>query len=136
VDKRRISGARIKAARKEQKITQKAFGKAVSINQGQISRIEAGTSEPTSQQILQIAQFLGKTTAYLLGEEIKKDLEINTDGFTEGLKAIVDDLPLMNILFIKEKEIEVLSSLQSAKSLSKDDYLQILYVIRRSETVN
>lgn len=132
MDKRKISGARIKAARKEQKITQKAFGEAVSINQGQISRIEAGTSEPTSQQILQIAQFLGKTTAYLLGEEIKKELEINTDGFAEGLKAIVEDLPLMNILSITEQEIEALASLQSGKSLSKDDYLQILYVIRRS----
>jgi transcriptional regulator with XRE-family HTH domain len=132
MDKRKISGARIKSVRKEQKITQKDFGEAVSIYQGQISRIEAGTAEPTSQQILQIAQFLGKTTSYLLGEDIKKEVMMNTDGFTEGLKAIVEDVTLINTLSIEEEEIRELSSLQSKKNLSKAAYIQMLFVIRQA----
>jgi len=132
MDQRKISGARIKAARKEQKITQKDFGEAVSIYQGQISRIEAGTAEPTSQQILQIAQFLGKTTSYLLGEDIKKEVTIDTNGFSEGLKAIVDDITLINTLSIEEEEIKELASLQSKKNLSKEAYIQMLLVIRQA----
>ena len=132
MDQRKISGARIKSARKEQKITQKDFGEAVSIYQGQISRIEAGTAEPTSQQILQIAQFLGKTTSYLLGEDIKKEVTIDTNGFSEGLKAIVDDITLINTLSIEEEEIKELSSLQSKKNLSKEAYIQLLFVIRQA----
>lgn len=132
MDKRKISGARIKSVRKEQKITQKDFGEAVSIYQGQISRIEAGTAEPTSQQILHIAQFLGKTTSYLLGEDIKKEVTMNTDGFTEGLRAIVDDVTLINTLSIEEEEIKELASLQSKKNLSKAAYIQMLFVIRQA----
>lgn len=134
MDKKRMIATRIKAARKAKKITQKAFGAAMGIDQGQISRIEAGTTQLTPPMLVKVADFLDVSASYLMCEDdIKNPPSINTDGFETGLEELVQDSHVMSALLIQEEEIRVLSSLKPDSALSKDAYIQMLYVIRQGQ---
>lgn len=132
MDKNKISGARIKSARKAKGVTQKQFGEAMEIAQARVSLIESGNATLTPKQFLQVAQFLGETVSYLMGEDIKEKSVIDTEGFTSGLEELVQDSRLMSALSVQNQEIASLASLESEKILTKETYVQMLYLIRQS----
>ncbi len=133
MDKKRMIAKRIKATRKAKKITQKAFGIAMDIDQGQVSRIEAGTAQLSPLILLKVSTFLGVSASYLMCEDdIKNPPSINTDGFESGLEELVQDSHVMSALLIQQEEIKVLSSLKPKDTLSKEAYIQMLYVIRQA----
>jgi len=133
MDNRKMIATRIKSARKAKKVTQKAFGLAMDIDQGQVSRIEAGTAQLSPPMLVKVANFLDVSASYLMCEDdIKNPPSINTKGFESGLEELVQDSHVMNALLIKEEEIHVLSSLKPDAELSKEAYIQMLYVIRQS----
>ena len=125
--------ARIKAARKASGLTQKEFGIKMEMNQGAISRVEAGTYQLSAPMLVKASNLLGETVSYLMCEDaIKEPTVIDTEGFEEGLQELVQDSRLMAALSIHEKEINTLSSLKHDKPLTKDAYIQMLYVIRQA----
>jgi transcriptional regulator with XRE-family HTH domain len=132
MDKNKMSGARIKSARKAKGITQKQFGEAMDIAQARVSLIESGGATLTPKQFLQVAHFLGETVSYFMSEDVKEKPAINTDGFTEGLEELVQDSRLMKAMSIQQQEIDTLASITSEKLLTKESYIQMLYVIRQA----
>lgn len=133
MDNRKMIATRIKSARKAKKVTQKAFGLAMEIDQGQVSRIEAGTAQLSPPMLVKVANFLDVSASYLMCEDdIKNPPSINTEGFESGLEELVQDSHVMSALLIQEEEIKVLSSLKPKRTLSKEAYIQMLYVIRQA----
>lgn len=62
-------GERIKQARKEKKLTQKALGKACGIDEANIRKYELGKANPKMETVEKIAEALGVPTVSLLGFE-------------------------------------------------------------------
>ena len=60
---------RLRAARKMAKITMKTLGEKVGVSESAISQYEAGKREADFETVLKIAEVLGCSTDYLLGEE-------------------------------------------------------------------
>ena len=60
---------RLRAARKKAKITMKTLGEKVGVSESAISQYEAGKREADFETVLKIAEVLGCSTDYLLGEE-------------------------------------------------------------------
>jgi transcriptional regulator with XRE-family HTH domain len=133
MNKKNMIAARIKAARKAIGLTQKEFGIKMEMNQGAISRVEAGTYQLSPPMLVKVSNLLGESVSHLMCEEdIKKPTVINTEGFATGLEELVQDSRLMAALAIQDKEVKTLSSLKHEKALSKDAYIQMLYVIRQA----
>ncbi len=133
MNKKKMIAARIKTARKASGLTQKEFGIKMEMNQGAISRVEAGTYQLSPLMFVKLSNILGETVSYLMCEDaIKKPTVIDTEGFATGLEQLVQDSRLMAALAIQDKEIKTLSSLKPEKELSKDAYIQMLYVIRQA----
>lgn len=132
MNKKKMIAARIKAARKAIGLTQKEFGLKMEMNQGAISRVEAGTYQLSPPMFVKASNILGESVSHLMCEDdIKQPTSINTEGFDEGLQELVQDSRLMEALSIHEREINTLSSLKHDKPLTKDAYIQMLYVIRQ-----
>jgi len=133
MNKKKMIAARIKAARKAIGMTQKEFGIKMEMNQGAISRVEAGTYQLSPPMFVKASNLLSESVSHLMCEDdIKKPTAINTEGFEEGLQELVQDSRLMAALSIHETEVETLSSIRHKNPLSKDAYVQMLYVIRQS----
>ena len=58
---------RFKELRNENNVTQQELGKVLGVTKMAISHWESGHSEPSIQQIIEIARFFDVTTDYLLG---------------------------------------------------------------------
>ncbi|MEU2450036.1 helix-turn-helix transcriptional regulator [Streptomyces sp. NPDC012765] len=57
--RRRVIGARIRAARKDAGLTQEALAEAVGIDSKSVHRIEYGTSDPSLSVLLRLGDALG-----------------------------------------------------------------------------
>lgn len=62
-------GARIKALREQQQMTQAALGEAVGVDQSAVSRIEDGSRPLAARELAAASSALGVTVAALLDEE-------------------------------------------------------------------
>ncbi len=62
-------GLRMRAARNAKGMSQSELGLRLGLNQGYISRLENGTSECTSSQILNIARAVDVPVAYLFNDQ-------------------------------------------------------------------
>ena len=60
---------RLKDLREEKELSQSKLAILLDIGQGNVSRWENGTQEPTASNIIKLSRFFGVTTDYLLGEE-------------------------------------------------------------------
>jgi transcriptional regulator with XRE-family HTH domain len=69
-----LFGAKLRALRTRQGMTQEALGKALALTaHTHISRMEAGRKEPSIDLALRIADFFGVTTDYLLRDALPVD---------------------------------------------------------------
>lgn len=91
-------GDRIKALRKEQKLTLKDLSEKANISVSFLSDIENSRSKPSLERLNDIAIALDTTTSYLMGENAstetvyltkkdEKDIEKATEKFLEGLEG-------------------------------------------------
>ncbi len=75
---------RIKEIRKDNKMTQKDFGKELSVSASYVSRLESGTEKPTDMLLKLIALRFNVATTWLFNGTGKKDPESNFDYFDRG----------------------------------------------------
>ncbi len=63
----------LKALREDKDLTQTEIGKILNMSQRKISYLETGTSEPTTDEIVEICKFFRVSADYMLGltNEIK-----------------------------------------------------------------
>lgn len=98
-------GERIKKLRKRLHYTQLQVQKGTGIPQSNLSEFETGKLTPQIKTLKRIAEFLGVSVSYLLGEEdvnldkIRLNIQLN-DELSEGGKAEILDF----IEFVKQKE--------------------------------
>ncbi|WP_234431797.1 helix-turn-helix domain-containing protein [Streptomyces sp. NRRL S-241] len=67
LDRRRVIGARIRAARTDARLTQEALAEAVGIDSKTVHRIEYGLSDPRLSVLLDLADALGVPLVELVG---------------------------------------------------------------------
>jgi len=77
-------GTRVKALRKEQKVTQKELANAMGLSQQAVAKWEAGLSAPDPDMVRNLAQFFDTTTDDILGYEVKE----NSGKLTQHLQNI------------------------------------------------
>jgi len=65
--------ARLRFLRKEQKLTQDEFAKAIGISRARYSHYENGLHEPPNEILQKIADFYHTSTEYLLGRTDERD---------------------------------------------------------------
>lgn len=69
-------GLRIRAARKAKGMTQREVSQKTGLDQAYISRLENGTAEGSSSQILSIARAIGASVAYLYNEQDEQGAKV------------------------------------------------------------
>lgn len=83
-----ILGKRIKALRKEKKLTQEDIAKKLNISVAALSRYETGAFEPKSLAlILDLANLYNVSTDYLLGKSDARNPEVDFDKLDIGLSS-------------------------------------------------
>lgn len=85
-------GERIKLKRVEKGWSQRDLSAKMKYsNHSTIARIESGTVDIPQSRIVQFAEVLGTTVAYLMGwEENREEKSITDDGLTEGQKKLIE----------------------------------------------
>lgn len=73
-----MNGKRLKMLREEKGLTQKELAEKLSLTPKAISFYELGSREPSGDALIQMANILGTTTDYLLGNSALKDPEPKT----------------------------------------------------------
>ena len=84
---------RIRELRRQKNLSQTELGKVANIHRSNIARYEKGLSKPSADKLKLLAEVLGVTTDYLMGENTK-----------EAAKAKIEDKDLLEMV----KEIEKL----------------------------
>lgn len=125
-------------------MSQAQLGKITGLDQGFISRIENGIFECTSTQLAAIATALGATVSEILADQVKepgKDYGavaafdhcaaiLADHNAALGLRQLVSDTALIEVLKVTPEEWRALYSLQPPAPLTKDGYVQILFALR------
>ncbi|OUB07781.1 hypothetical protein BK708_37485 [Bacillus thuringiensis serovar yunnanensis] len=70
-------GTRVKALRKEMKLTQQALGNKVGLKKAAISQIENGNNAPSNEVLNKMTDVFGVTADYLLGRSEYKNLTMD-----------------------------------------------------------
>lgn len=81
-------GTRVKALRKEMKLTQQALGDKVGLKKSAISHIESGNNAPSNEVLNKMTDVFGVTADYLLGRSEHKTLTVNE--FSEIKKEMLE----------------------------------------------
>lgn len=133
--------ARLKNARKANKLTQRELATLTGMDQGHISRLETGGKGVSTEHLQALAKAFGTTLSHLLGEDMKisandyKDsagsaaLHVD-DEAPAGLRQLASDSVLSDALNVTEAEWETLDSIQLPGEVNKDGYVQLLITIR------
>jgi len=136
-----IFPARLKAARKAARLTQRELADRTGMDQGHISRLESGGKGVSMEHLQELAKALNITVSYLIGENVKEEkggynatgtrgaLLLNYDA-PAGLRELAGDTALAEALNITETEWKALASIQIPGEVSKDGYVQLLITIR------
>lgn len=83
-----ILGRRIKALRKELKLTQDDIAKRLNISVAALSRYETGAFEPKSVElIVELANIYNVSTDYLLGKSDARNPDVDFDKIDIGLTS-------------------------------------------------
>ena len=91
-------GERLKALRKEKKMTQKAMAELLDVTERHYQSIEAGTVNIPSLSLLFLADYFAVSTDYLLGRSEKREkensilLHVYYRGTPESVRAFVEDI--------------------------------------------
>lgn len=87
-------GSRIKARRKQLRLTLKDISDMINISVSFLSDIENNRSNPSLERLTDIAKALNTTTSYLLGDEEKKGTTLSLDPRkkTSGNEEFADKL--------------------------------------------
>lgn len=84
-------GEKIKQRRKELKWSQRDLAEKMGYNHSTVTRIETGKIDIPQSRILQFAEVLGVSVAYLMGwDDDKKENPANYDGISEKRQALID----------------------------------------------
>jgi len=84
-------GSRIKACRKEARLTLKDMSKLIGISMSFLSDIENGRSNPSLDRLGQIAEKLGTSVSWLMGEDWAVK-EVPRDYKVSQLSGVLEDL--------------------------------------------
>ncbi len=81
----------LKKLRTDQGLTQQELGKHIGVSKAVVSKYETGIGYPTLDTLIQIAEYFGVTTDFLLGIEHGKVIDVTdlTNEEVESLYAIV-----------------------------------------------
>ncbi len=81
----------LKKLRTDHGLTQQELGKHIGISKAVVSKYENGIGYPTLDTLIQIAEYFGVTTDYLLGIEHGKTIDVTdlTNEEVETLYAII-----------------------------------------------
>lgn len=84
-------GEKIKQRRKELKWSQRDLAERMGYNHSTVTRIETGKIDIPQSRILQFAEVLGVSVAYLMGwDDDKKENPAKYDGISEKRQALID----------------------------------------------
>ncbi|MDM8365810.1 helix-turn-helix domain-containing protein [Bacillus thuringiensis] len=70
-------GTRVKALRKEMKLTQQSLGEKVGLKKSSMSELENGHNAPSNEVLTKLTEVFGVTADYLLGRSEHKTLTMN-----------------------------------------------------------
>lgn len=81
---------RLKALRKEAKLTQKQIAKSLNIKQPTYAQWENGRTKPKGETLERFADFFNVSTDYLLGKtDIKNSSDIDEDALEQSLRKSI-----------------------------------------------
>lgn len=83
---------KLRELRKENKKTQEEMAKELNTTQQTYARYELGTSEPTIETLIKLADYYGVSIDYLVGHNINSDIGY----LNEHQRAIVDIMKQLN----------------------------------------
>jgi transcriptional regulator with XRE-family HTH domain len=121
-----IFPARLKAARKAKRLTQRELATLAGMDQGHISRLESGGKGVSTEFLQNLAKILGVTIAHLLGEDAREDAAryelthtkttlVTGHDTPEGLRELSTDTSLVDALKLSEAEWAALKTIESPK---------------------
>lgn len=133
--------ARLKAARKAKRYTQRELATLVEMDQGHISRLENGVKGVSIEHIQALARELDVTVSHLLGEEIRDETGayeatgeratiLSNYNAPQGLRELASNEGLIDTLKITDADLIVLKSIQLPDDVSMDGYVQLLFTVR------
>jgi transcriptional regulator with XRE-family HTH domain len=136
-----IFPARLKAARKARRYTQRQLASLVDMDQGHISRLENGGKGVSLDHLQALARELGVTISHLLGEEVREESGVyaatgvratilSDRDSPQGLRNLASNLELINTLKITDSEWLALNSIRLPDDVSMEGYLQLLITVR------
>ncbi|HEM3588549.1 TPA: helix-turn-helix transcriptional regulator [Streptococcus suis] len=107
---------RLKALRKEKKLTQKELAEKIGIKQNSYSDWETGKNEPNLENIVKLAQLLDTTTDDLLGQTIYSKVDVtnfledfDVNGLRNFSKDELDKLKWAIMFEITKNKIQALA---------------------------
>jgi transcriptional regulator with XRE-family HTH domain len=138
-----IFPARLKAARKARRYTQRQLADLIGIDQGHVSRLESGGKGVSMAHLQALARELGVTISHLLGEDLMEESGVysatasgvratilSNYGTPQGLRDLASNTDLINALKITDNEWMALNSIQLPDDVSMDGYMQLLVTVR------
>jgi transcriptional regulator with XRE-family HTH domain len=132
---------RLKSARLASGLTQRELAEKAGVSQSLVAQIERGEREPGRNALRGLAEALGITVSWLLGERVAPPgsdyapppelTRILADAHAPpGLHALASDYPLVAVLGIIGAEWRALASIELPTPAIKDGYLNLLFTLR------
>jgi transcriptional regulator with XRE-family HTH domain len=122
-------GMKLRQARRNMGLTQRAVADKLNVEQSYISAIELGQKTGSAKTLARLSEFLQVPIAGLHEDPVELELPEDTP---PGLVHLLSDQSLAKGLMISEDEIRVMMTLQPDQPLSKLGYLHLLTVLRGS----
>jgi len=123
-------GHRLKQLREEKGLTQEELGKVINVSKPSISRYEAGTNEPNTETLKQLAIYFYVSLDYLMGLTDIRNLYTSTDKISNALEDDKELSEFWNVL--KERE-DLKLLFKQTKDLAPKDINQIMRIIKAIE---
>ena len=132
---------RVKSARLAAGLTQRELADKAGVSQSLVAQIERGEREPGRNALRSLAEALGTTVSWLLGENVAapegdyvsppalRRIVADTQA-PPGLRALASDHPLTTVLGITDAEWRALASIALPTPSTKDGYVNLLFTVR------
>lgn len=132
---------RLKSARLASGLTQRELAEQAGVSQSLVAQIERGEREPGRNALRSLAEALGTTVSWLLGERIAPPgsdyvpppelTSILADAHAPyGLHGLASDFPLVAVLGITGAEWRALASIDLPGAMNRDGYVSLLFAMR------
>lgn len=122
-------GKRLKALRENKGLTQKELAEKLKINRSRLSLYELNDREPDQELTIQIANFFGVTTDFLLGNTSAK----TSDTINKIDNALIEDPELLAFWEETKKRPDLQLFLKQVKSASPKAIRQMMNIIKMIE---